>query len=96
MSDESSRASPRASSREVEASQEYLFRYDMENAPLGELLNLLTIGAVCQRGKLRGDIRDKDIVGWARLPGRDKVEELRRGLFSNNYHHERDNHTNGD
>jgi hypothetical protein len=63
------------------------FRYDMENAPIGTILFLLSHpSGVAHKAKLTGrKDRDSDIVAWCKLPDRDKEEEARRGLFSNNY-----------
>jgi hypothetical protein len=81
---------PRASDKSYAASKEVKFRYDVENAPRGVLLLILTHPAGKHLlGMLTGrPDRDADVCGWSLLVGRDKEEEARRGLFSTRYNYQ--------
>ena len=56
------------------------YNYDLTKAPIGQKLILLTVGRIGVMGKLYGDARDNDVIGWFPLPGRNKVREEELGL----------------
>ena len=77
----------RATEKDFLTDKAYKLNYDMSEAPVGVTLLLLSHPAgVIHKAKLTGrPDKDGDIVAWIGLPDRDKEEEARRGLFSNNY-----------
>lgn len=77
-----SEKSSTASSVGVDKHIEY--NYNLEEAPINKKLVLLTVGGIGVLGKLYGDARDKDILGWfpmmARNLEKEREAKLRRGL----------------
>jgi hypothetical protein len=69
-------------SADVVTDRSQVFCYDLDAAPLGQKLQLLTVGGVALYGQMtRADQRgDQGIIAWHPLPVRDKEEEKRRGI----------------
>ena len=67
-----------------EASQVVKFNYDLEAAPRGRNLQLLTIGKITIIGEINAidRAREMGIVGWALCAVRNKEEEIKYGLIS--------------
>lgn len=61
---------------------EAILNYDMDAAPVGGPLWVLTIGGVTVRHVLTAaDKASGHYVAWCPMPKRDKEEEKRRGIF---------------
>lgn len=69
----------RTGGRETATARSCRLRYDMEAAPAGVKLQLLTPGGILVFGTLTTGNRGQ-YWAWAPLPQRDKDEEKRRGL----------------
>lgn len=68
--------------REVVTNKNWIFRYDLENAPRCQKLIVLTHGGVALMGVVTGNpARDADLKGWCPMPVRDKELEAKLGLF---------------
>jgi hypothetical protein len=67
---------------EVLTDRNLKFRYDLENAPKGQKLQLLNRGGVALYGTIGSATRSlqEGIWAWSPLPIRDREEEKRRGL----------------
>lgn len=59
------------------------FRYDLENAPKGTNLLLLTKHGGRLIGLCASNAQETGIIGWCHMPQRDLEEEARRGYLSN-------------
>jgi len=72
----------KSNNADVVTDRRTIFCYDLNAAPLGQKLQLLTIGGVAIYGQMtRADQKgDQGIIGWHPLPVRDKEEEERRGI----------------
>lgn len=78
------KAIPRSTEKDYATDPSIKLRYDMENAPIGVTMLLLSHPAgILHKGKLSGNPhKDADICAYCLMPVRDKEEEVRRGLFT--------------
>lgn len=69
-------------SSDVVTDKRTVFCYDLMAAPLGQKLQLLTVGGIAVYGQLTSADQkgDKGIIAWHPLPVRDREEEKRRGV----------------
>lgn len=63
--------------RDVAVDNEVVWRYDVENAPAGQAVHLLTIGGTTTQGIYR---KDGGFIAWFKFFRRDAEEEKRRGI----------------
>jgi hypothetical protein len=64
-------------------SEDNVFNYDLESAPRGQKVLLLTIGGVETSGVITdlSFAAQMGIIAWYPVPKRDKYEEFRRGYL---------------
>lgn len=69
------------STRDYCTTPEVVFNYDMNSAPRGQKMLLLTEYKIAVMGKLSAGVNaDPDIIAWFPLPVRDKKKEEELGL----------------
>ncbi len=77
------RSDESSSGKSVATEPRFKYNYNLQQAPRGKKLILLTIGHIAVFGQIYGDVRDRDILGWFPLPVEDKEAEVQSKAANN-------------